>query len=90
MEMSFGLAQVHLDPRRLSSARTDEMKAGGRDGLAEERRVSGRLTVLTVTRNGVVAPDVASMVVGVVLSDEFPGTLRRRPVRSGGDSASTA
>lgn len=35
------------------------------------------------------AVDVASMVVGVVLSDEFPGTLRRRPVRSEGDSAST-
>ena len=44
------------------------------------------LTVLTVTLKGVVAVDVASMV-GVVLSEDPPGTLRRRPVLSGGDSA---
>lgn len=31
------------------------------------------------------AVDVASMV-GVVLSEELPGMLRRRPVLSGGDS----
>lgn len=45
-----------------------------------------QLTVLTVTRKGVAAVDVASMV-GVVLSEELPGMLRRRPVLSGGDSA---
>ncbi len=44
-----------------------------------------KLTVLTVTLKGVAAVDVASMV-GVVLSEELPGMLRRRPVLSGGDS----
>lgn len=44
------------------------------------------LTVLTVTLKGVAAVVVASMV-GVVLSEELPGMLRRRPVLSGGDSA---
>lgn len=34
------------------------------------------------------AADVASMV-GVALSAGLPGTLRRRPVLSGGDSADT-
>lgn len=38
-----------------------------------------------MTRKGVAAVDVASMV-GVVLSEELPGMLRRRPVLSGGDS----
>lgn len=47
------------------------------------------LTVLTVTLKGVAAVDGASMVVGVVLSEELPGILRRRPVLSGGDSANT-
>lgn len=38
-----------------------------------------------MTRKGVAAVGVASMV-GVVLSEELPGMLRRRPVLSGGDS----
>lgn len=44
-----------------------------------------RKPVLTVTLKGVVAVGVASMV-GVALSEELPGMLRRRPVLSGGDS----
>lgn len=43
------------------------------------------LTVLTVTRKGAAAADAGSMV-GVALSAGLPGTLRRRPVLSGGDS----
>lgn len=46
------------------------------------------LTVLTVTRKGVAAAEVASMV-GVALSAGLPGMLRRRPVLSGGDSVDT-
>lgn len=41
-----------------------------------------------MTLNGVAAVGVASMV-GVVLSEELPGMLRRRPVLSGGDSVNT-
>lgn len=44
-----------------------------------------RKPVLTVTLKGVAAVDVAS-IVGVFLSEELPGMLRRRPVLSGGDS----
>lgn len=78
--MSFRLEGVHLD------ATLDVDMAGG-DGHGTDRR-GDKLTVLTVTLKGVAAGDAGS-IVGVLLSEEPPGMLRRRPVLSGGDSAET-
>lgn len=72
------ITKAKLERRQRQSQREREKT---RDGTF----FKNTLTVLTVTRKGVAAVDVASMV-GVVLSEELPGMLRRRPVLSGGDS----
>lgn len=75
------------DPQLRASQRKIHWRQSQRVKQKEKTETihKNKLTVLTVTRKGVAAVDVASMV-GVVLSEELPGMLRRRPVLSGGDS----